>query len=1440
MSLGSNIKSIREVKGYTKEYVAGRLKVFLDYYDKVEKGFVLPSDILLSNISELFNLSINEIINFNSNAEKIKSVKLDLKNLDFATKIDADIKAPVFTKKVAKKLELLHKKDIPSVNLTQVITDTKEKVESEDVFKGLIIDDKKTISPKLINFIEPYKYNDELKITFYTEINTNFKKGDRVFIIGGYFDSNSLINENKYRRQRDGYIVLDVDKCKITLDIDYPKSLLNKVYREDSLNITNLFIANDINDVNYIERQFTTVGGIFNKRNTIDLIYYNDIIKLNGIEIDPDVFNTLTIKIVNGSFIYKYNGTFIQFREGFIYKYISGKWVIDIDSCEAYISKSNFRNGTFKGTWNSGLYGSHQDRILWDENKTRSSWKLGSLLNTKWKSGTMESKFTLMESYRAEYKDIVSQRTSPPNNNDKGFNLIYDSEMISSTVKNGNFYNSKLVGSAVVNSVESHIKNESISYSINMHSGTITDSKVINSLILNTDVIRSTSTNTKFDNIKAINSTFYKSVVINSKYVSNDNIKILGYDEISYKPPHQAIYKIFKFYISKDSYKKLKMNDIIYIKGLRVDDGSKNILNIFDRKFKLNIKPENIDQLITNFQKKSYDIYAYLSSHNDNYGIYNSLDYSNLEYTFGNNLSEYYSIDIFIPTGDDKNSIGKEISENGININNIKLDGNEKDVLSQNNSPLFFTKRQNIESNIIDISNAYIINNSFESGIVESSDWLSGFNINDNNNIVGIGINNGDSTISLTMASNIGTIEKDDIIFLNNLYYNDIKLTEAYIVVGIESNNKLKIRPLISNGVLSQSGDLEVRDGLNRYNYIHPVKITKSKINSGFMRRAYLDRTLIENDDYNISDRTFRDIPKLKELLFSDIVFKDNENIITAGLFINSSFSTGNTQFLNGIVHNSIWNGMRFENGIFKESTWNDGIFDNGSFYENKLYNESNTTSNGTMVNTYYQKNNPTVYSWIKGKFNDGEFYKSKWLSGTFSGGLFIDSEFYNGIIEGGTIGHSHVPTENTLIYGGTVSYTVVNNGKFYPHPVSHYTLDIMWMDGIFNDGIFGSPLNDSGTTSIVKSVWMDGKFNNGKFIDGAIWENGIFTNGEFISTYGSDTLGRERNSTEIYSWNGGEFKGGYFGNGTTQSNSNWRDGEFKGGVFRGKVWDNGTFSNGNFEGSGITASGNFYQLEDLVMSYTQSNVYLFNESYSFDNNNWYGLWRDGVVSNDTIKKEKYKFDEDIKIDNVSFNNALWLDGVFSHKNGKINNSVWLSGKFKDGNFNNSSFNPFVRRSSTVSSTGSSFITDDSSHWFNGRLNNSDFFASKWEKGLFDNGSAYGMIWLDGVCNYMNAYNILWEDGVWKNGNWFGSDFIYSGVVTDIFVKAILMNIRDYTQSDYYHIWNVFNDVDKFNGQSGSLIAKAISGTEIIKADGNIGYTATKGAVRTSYDEGMG
>lgn len=610
------------------------------------------------------------------------------------------------------------------------------------------------------------------------------------------------------------------------------------------------------------------------------------------------------------------------------------------------------------------------------------------------------------------------------------------------------------------------------------------------------------------------------------------------------------------------------------------------------------------------------------------------------------------------------------------------------------------------------------------------------------------------------------------------------------------------ISSLLPVGIFSSYG------AENRYGYLTKTKFYKSKIVSGLFRRAYFKGSLIKNDSIDISDKDFTNIEKLKNLIITDTIFSKNDTILSNALYMFSSFVGGTDIWDNGILFRSIWNGMTFNNGLVRESTWLDGTFLNGLFYMSILPSYDSPVL--TIDEPFYDSNNILSYyksgsalndnnrlSWRKGTFVNGEFYKSKWEAGNFNGGKFYYSEFYSGTINGGIIGDKSLSSGDTNVYNGTINYTTVENANFIANFTDYLQAipnNINWYDGVFNDGVFNTAGLPVGTNM---ATWYNGTFNGGEF--GPLkpkWKDGTFNGGKFTSIYGTSS-GTYSISTlddvASYAWENGTFNGGEFGNSQTGFNSSWFNGIFNGGKFKGKVWNNGIFTFGEFSGSGMTAIGG------TPSSTTQSNPNNFVQPFIDTNKEYYGLWRNGFV---TDTKSKY-LDEEIFSDlkrssdtNKSLpftllKNILWLSGTFSHSGATIQDSVWLDGTFENGIFKTSAFNPYAIRTLSSSAT---FNFSDTCKWSNGSFDSGEFSISNWENGNFIMGTATGMIWKKGIVNYMNAYNVFWEDGLWRNGNWEGSYYTINpdGTVTDPYVKQILNRGMSWSGTSSCHIWSVF------------------------------------------------
>jgi len=1221
---------------------------------------LLNSGNITSNLHSTYvkELDKKPIININ---DKLTTVPVSLES-------EENLSPELVRGIISSKPKLITKGDL--LNLGNKI-----KLVNFDSIKSISNKVNKSFSPRLLNYVEPYNISGFDKTLFYTEVNSGLKVGDRVFIINGNYDNDLLIKSDKYKKGRDGYKVLYVENCKIVLDIDHTGVMPYNDDNDDEF--IKVYYIRDQAEFIQANRQITTKGGNVNYKFSY---YQNNIIftdttlisisapewGFNNMPLNTPGFsvrdlsptptwtditsqfilgsysyalsasysNNDRIKIMNESFTY--NGK--EYKNGFVYKWEAGPtqsdWVVDVTYHKPLISKSNFRDGNFKGIWNTGLFGRQDKKIKWEGEI--STWSGGTLLNTIWEKGTMNSIYTLSNSYYSLFDSygLPYQKENITNNNGRGFNYIIDSEFINSTINNGTLINT-VIGSqsATFSVVENHLLSVDATYNNKVNKGYFESCKFNNTSVNESEVSNSRSNNTKFNSIKSINSHFDESVIKDSSYISDDIIKIIDYDEWTSSHYFTGVTnKIYKFYLTEEGYKRLKNKDFFYIKGLLVNDKTKDVINFFDKKFILSSWVEYIDDYSASnsFYKKGVQLSSFLSTPAENeYRITTVLNGLNYETAIvDENPKMGYSLDIVLNTYD---ILGNPLT--GIDFNRDR-------ATSSVSSPTM----SNYLGNIIDFTRAYIIDSDFESGILETSNWNSGINIEFNNDVnitentnIGKYYNLTAVTSSSTIIATISTYNSlypetgDDclavgkIVYLDSVYYDTLGRVDGIVVnapgtlystttglnvsgttngsnltvdiiaatvgsvisfsslssgsgyssgikttttTGSGTGLKLNIVDLsgviisatindpgsgysvsdiitidgtvgtpanisivaILNGevlsaIVNQSGigysigdvltiqsgnndatitvtsvtgsmvrlpddykiisndgsgglvleevitgsssiisGLDIIDGglfytkdaQNRYGYLHKLKIHKSKIKSGLFRRTFFKNSLIENDDYNVNDKDYNNLEKIRNLVISDSIFLDNSNILSSAVYLNSYFVKGSDIWTNGIVQNSVWNGMEFSNGTIKESRWVDGKFNSGLFYNSRTFDSvsSQYEQNYNIENTlsYYKDGLTTAtisnnrYSWQNGQFGDLitpivgkykqipslEFYKSDWESGTFSNGRFYYSKWYNGVINGGHLGDTSIPSTDTLFYNGIIDYTIVDNATLY------------------------------------------------------------------------------------------------------------------------------------------------------------------------------------------------------------------------------------------------------------------------------------------------------------------------------------------------------------------------------------------------------------------------
>jgi len=1536
MSLGSNIKNIRENQSISIKDISKRLKVFEKAYRNIESNIKRPTDELLRKLASVFNITVDDIKNYNEERARNDKQRLDLKNLKTVVNTNTSsikkmsvnignvkfvpIETPTLKDVISKKPILLSAVDLfkykNNLDLVGSSISTESKTSNQRI-GDLEQENERVSSPRLLSYVEPYDINNIPKTLFYTEVNTNYKIGDRVFIIGGPYDIDLTKINNRYKKGRDGYKILFIDKCRVVLDINYTGELPFKRDKRD--NFLNIYVAKDVSDFKLYSKQISTRSGVFQykfsagKNNIlyVDKSYdgFEGLGSNTGIEKEGfyirniegewvDVTETLIsssyenivsnsissfndrVRINNGNILISYEDKAYEFTEDGIYQWSveDGEWVIDKDFDDAIITKSNFRKGLFNGRFNGGLYGTKNKKILWTGD---GEWNMGTLLNVKWLKGIIKSTFTLPDSFISQFGEGNKpyEKINGENNNGSGFNFLFKSDLNDVIIENGNIYDTSFGGDVNHSVIEDYLKSNDREFLFELNGGYYNNCQFNGGKVSNSSVDNCRSNKTKFDNITSINSIFNRSLMLNSVYLSDNSIKILDYDELvlTDSVDTRVSHKLYKFYIDEDGYNTLQSKDKFYIKGLKIKDNKRYPLNFFNKRFKISSWTEYVDFYNKSFNERDKDFYkrgiemaSFLSTNGDNEFLHTAYEDTNIhknEVVIENDKN-LYSLDILVSTSDvsgrDIQSTQEipfsEVPRYGLDFNN---DTNTPQFFNNNIDNLFLTNKIR---DYVDIENAFIVNSDFDSGLIENSDWVSGDHIelnNDNNisnlsvsgsNLYDITVNPSESTLLIkttTEPNNLESIEdsykEGDVVYLNQIVYNKLplilELPDTYTVVNndFDTTGELLLKEVFTNNsilssISTNTGGAFTQGNLNNnYTHVHKLKISKSKIQGGIFRRSYIKDSLIENNDYDVRDIDFSNLSLIKSLVISDSIFKNLNNILSKATYMNSNFSEGSDVFENGIIYNSVWGSGDFNNGVFKQSTWLNGIFNDGIFYDSRSFNgiatpespeyNSNsilsyyrngltfiTTSDGVRTSTTLLKNN--IYAWVNGIFRSGEFRKSDWQSGEFQGGNFYNSKFYTGFINGGVLGKKTLRASDTRIYSGTINNTTVDNASLISQSPNLFInksnpFIINWNNGEFNGGVFGS-------NNI--TVWNNGRFNDGEVNGNTQWKGGEFNGGVFLSTAGESF--DYTNNRLNYAWQGGVFNGGVFGNARSSNNPSWWDGEFNGGEFQGKVWNNGIFTNGMFKGSGQsldTISSDIYEGDK------SENASVFVDSFLRSNRDFYGLWRNGAVTN---RKDKFisnkkfftkatKSNKRTSANKAILNGVLWQDGIFDDRNADMVNSVWLDGEFGNGRFINSSFNPFVNRIFENTTTGigisrinKTFNTNDSCIWRNGELKGSDFHISIWENGIFDKGNAYGMVWRNGTCLYMNAYNIFWEDGTWRNGNWYGSFIEYSGSVTDNFDAELIKRGIDITVSNECHIWNIFAEPEIMASEGGIAYAK--------------------------------
>lgn len=1273
-----------------------------------------------------------------------------------------------------------------------------------------------SFTSRLLNYTEPYFIDGVAKTSFYTEVNTNIKKNDKVFITNGYYDSERYISKGKWVKNADGYRVLFVDRCKIVLDINYNQGYyigLTQTYVEENFdNYIKVYHIRTQREFDYINKIFIdsyTQSRVskFEKNLTNNIIYSDQIFNgvLTGIGANNGLGTTKAFwarqgnNWVNVSNQFSLNSfTFSQdyytaglsnngrmvivgedinyggkiFKEKNIYKFFgsTNDWRIDTEYKKPFISKLNFKAGIFKGVHNDGIFGSYKKTENWYGNQ--STWNSGFFVNSNWYGGVMESKSSQSDQsfYCTIENGVPVQTTDFSNNKANGYNYILDSNIYAGIIENGNFINCNVGSKSYgLTAIDDYFTPNMNNYDISLEGGLYNYCDINNTKIKNSFTLDSIVENSYLKNVRTLNTQLSDSYSEGGEFSINNGITVLTADLCSYIPSNLSMTQsnirgILKLYISEKDYERLDTFDNFFITKINKEYILSSLNS--DQRILLPYETRYVLDTFWDFKVNgtNQECIGSIKTKNDNLNIPLVRSISgNLTNSNQSNSIRYASLDIdlgyymaFYETNNQYNYINQSV----ITKNNV--------------SNLFL--------------NTSISNSDFRNGVIKGINWTSGSNINYPSNIIKyesnkLKITKSGNDILVYLNETKPTIDDNQLrvgtyVWLDSIFHTDDigSITDISGEYKIKSYSSDEIILANSRVVGLTGGTYSVLNTMPNYVSIHKLLIEDSSINSGLFNRTLFKSSVFYNDTFNNKDKSISN-SNIDKLRLVGQIFKSNINTIKSGLIHKSHIM--DIIWENGISNNNIWMGSTFSNGVFNDGYWVNGVFQNGIFQNSK---DTSLSSLDFSFLQYYK-------NWFNGTFNDGEFYNSVWLNGVFNNGKFYNSDWYGGIWNNGILGDKNLPTLNTsmsryLNLGVGATQTFWYNGIVENAQIGGDGI-VYWLNGEFNNGVFTS----YGTDTNKESIWYDGNFDGGNFTDLARWKNGNFNKGKFTSYYGWTNSGSTYSND--YSWEYGQFNGGQFGNGQYATNSTWFNGEFNGGIFQGRVWNNGIFQNGNFNGGSTYSS--ILQEESFVNSFT---------------NSYYGLWRNGWVTN---IKHRAITDREIGTSNLRFNqedtqkfaildNILWVNGIFDHQNGEISNSTWLNGKFKSGTFKNGSFNPYVRRNWFDQSFGtySTFnLSVINCLWENGNFDGGNFYISDWYNGNFLSGTMSGARWLNGTWYFGSAKNIYWDNGTWENGLWDGTPFDYNDLdgnnrMTPGKNRDLLLRVSNIHENGKIHLINAF------------------------------------------------
>ena len=1305
-------------------------------------------------------------------------------------------------------------------------------------------------SSKLLNYVEKVSFSGYPKTLFYTELATRLNVGDKVFIINGVYDSDTLIKKNKYKKSTDGYKVLAVDGCKVILDIDYTGQLPYTDFDLDDLifvhNITSQSQFDYVNSLTMGLSQSSYNGiypsflGYVDSLNKVNLLGSN-IIHINQnftFSLDLNIFNG-GIPSSNPGFYYKqFDGNWVNmnvlfddgsitdgnlltnskeknkiivigedftyksktFRERIVYKFDTatynqnlnqyGDWIFDKEYKQPFISKLNFRYGKFSGTHYDGIFGSYDKVAKWDN----STWASGILINSVWNSGTMTSKSKSESSYNAKTvknslgQTTVVQNVDFSNNRGFGYNYIIDSTIKTGTLNQGNFENSN-IGLTLSESAIDNYYLQTSTYSVTAQFINLNFCDVFSTYVVNSSVSDSIVENSNLLKSKSVNNQLIDSVVNNCQYNSDGGIQILAADLWSYDPSM----RISSLFATPSTITSFDQFDFSTIRGkLKFFISDKDFLRLEkgDSFYIEKLNKEFFLSSLTIDEKILLPIETrYLLNYYSDYEIYGDGKIAKVSVTLNpksNNIVKTY-----ITTGLD----------------------NEISVLQEPNTQ---------PSGQIDTGDTY---------------WLDGFNY------TGFWLSNDDGAVysdqdvvnyqDKLFIRELGFTESNNIPIENDLdddrswttlattfsYWNPtVQNTTGQFVFASTINTLLNIDSaegftfslyeclqdttdgsagVIEDSIRSFTKTVTKKTKVERH-ITNPVNLSSIDIDSEIFG-WYEDTTDGYKSKYSRSDTTMAKVPiNLISTSFVNNYIKASD--IRSGLFVNSTWQSG-------------YNLNYFSNRIKKYSDNRLNISYIGSGVFNILI--SNTPHNSKYLTRGLDiKKGDTV--WLNGVSNQstngpislGGRYRVLGNPSVTFDSIVIQIQSLTQSLNLTTLGltysvigaegNSYTTLSKLSIEDSTINYgffrrtqfknVVIQNDQFN-NTDERFNLSNVNLLRLSNI-LFKDNNIDVNDGIIYRSHFVNGNFNTG-IVYNSVWNGNTFSNGIFSNG----------------SWESGTFVSGKFldSNSTSPTNDqhdnrqfykNWQNGNFQTGEFVNSVWLNGTFSNGRFYNS------HFYG----------------------------GIWDNGILGSKNTNMMNTSFGYYTKLPNVGITVSTWNDGVVENAimggNGVV---YWYDGKFNSGEFTSFGITP-----------------DNESIWYNGEFNGSKITnLARWKNGVFNSGKFWSYYGWENV-GPTNSSNIKtdygWENGnfnsgefgnkgltansVWYNGTFLGGQFLgrfwksgyfvsgnFLGSGVQSLYDSQLSSSSEYTFADsftysYYGLWNdgyVIENIREIRGKVGSL-----------------------------------